>query len=47
MENIFYVYLHRRKTDNKVFFVGRVKIIEHLIRLIDHDGGKMSLISME
>ena len=22
-ENIFYVYLHRRKTDNKVFYVGK------------------------
>ena len=25
MENIFYVYLHRRKTDNKVFYVGKGK----------------------
>lgn len=24
-ENIFYVYLHRRKTDNKVFYVGKGK----------------------
>ena len=23
--NIFYVYLHRRKTDNKVFYVGKGK----------------------
>lgn len=25
MENVFYVYLHRRKTDNKVFYVGKGK----------------------
>lgn len=25
MEDIFYVYLHRRKTDNKVFYVGKGK----------------------
>ena len=25
MKNIFYVYLHRRKTDNKVFYVGKGK----------------------
>lgn len=25
MENTFYVYLHRRKTDNKVFYVGKGK----------------------
>lgn len=25
MDNIFYVYLHRRKTDNKVFYVGKGK----------------------
>lgn len=25
MENIFYVYLHRRETDNKVFYVGKGK----------------------
>lgn len=25
MNNIFYVYLHRRKTDNKVFYVGKGK----------------------
>ena len=24
-ENVFYVYLHRRKTDNKVFYVGKGK----------------------
>ena len=25
MNNVFYVYLHRRKTDNKVFYVGKGK----------------------